>query len=376
MTKDGTASLYHIHYKVGDVSLVSLTLLQGWNKTWDETVPEERLLKMTPQNLKMQKELQVAVKPERAEADLTKQKKAVELQPPSKRVVGKLAEQTGKGTKRPLQESDCKIKEVCLKVRRLKKSRSNSECSSVSGLSNKSSEEDVTSRLKRRSRRTRTTVIVKIEPEDEKREVKKMTKKKKVSSSKAKVTALADTKESEGVTASGDGAVEFGRELELELPEVLRELLVDDYDLISRQRKTLMIPARLCVADFLESFLEEERKTAGGGRGSRREVAGRVSEVEEVCRGLVQYLDASLGSALLYKFERVQYSDTVKLYPGVPLSKLYPPVHLLRLLTRLPGLLGADLQGVLPVLQALVGSSGCRHCLATWKFKYVCNFCL
>ena len=346
---------------------VSWIFMQGWNKTWDETVPEERLLKMTPLNLKMQKDLQVTVKPERGEADVvTKQKKAVELQPPSKRVVGKSTEpQANKGTKRPLEESDCKMKEVRLNVQRLKKSRSNSECSSVSGLSSKSSEEDVTSRLKRRSRRTRTTVLVKTEPEEEKREVKKVTaKKKKVSSGKAKATALVVIEESVGGVASGGGGVEFGKELELELPEALRDLLVDDYDLISRQRKTLMIPARLCVADFLESFLEEERKTAGG-RGSRREVAGRLAEVEEVCRGLVQYLDASLGSALLYKFERVQYSDTVKLFPGVALSKLYPPIHLMRLLTRLPGLLGAALRGVLPVLQALVGGRALRRYLAS-----------
>ena len=91
----------------------------------------------------------------------------------------------------------------------------------------------------------------------------------------------------------------FGSEIELPLPESLKNLLVDDFDLISRQRKTLMLPANINVADFLQSFSEE----------------GEESEkvnVDEVCRGLCSYFDSTLGTQLLYKFERVQYSDIMK----------------------------------------------------------------
>ena len=49
----------------------------------------------------------------------------------------------------------------------------------------------------------------------------------------------------------------FGTEIEIPLPESLKGLLVDDFDLISRQRKTLMLPARINVADFIQSFYEE-----------------------------------------------------------------------------------------------------------------------
>merc|ERR1719384_2614928 len=66
---------------------------------------------------------------------------------------------------------------------------------------------------------------------------------------------------------------------------------------------------------------------------------------QEVCRGLKDYFNSTLGSQLLYKFERVQYSDTLKENTGVPMAQLYGPVHLLRLLTKLgPMLSAADIE--------------------------------
>ena len=160
---------------------------QGWNKTWDECVPEDRLLKMTPTNLQKQKEVQLAAKQKKDEADAAKTKKAeaeakqkkTDLENGSKVKKSdngsktKKAESDGqklaknelgvskqarsgtppvgvkrtssstaggsksdssstsskRGTKRGLIESECTIKEVRLNVQRLKKlkSRSTSE---------------------------------------------------------------------------------------------------------------------------------------------------------------------------------------------------------------------------------------------------------
>ena len=52
-----------------------LIINQGWNKTWDECVPEQRLLKMTPTNLQKQKDLQLASKQKLNEAEAAKSKK-------------------------------------------------------------------------------------------------------------------------------------------------------------------------------------------------------------------------------------------------------------------------------------------------------------
>ena len=61
-----------------------------------------------------------------------------------------------------------------------------------------------------------------------------------------------------------------------------------------------MLPARVNVAEFLQSFSEKE------GENENK------IEVEEMCKGLCSYFDSTLGTQLLYKFERIQYSDIMK----------------------------------------------------------------
>lgn len=390
LQKEEGATLYSIHYK-------------GWNKTWDECVPEDRLLKMTPTNLQKQKEVQLAAKQKKSEADTAKTKKAetetkqkktdLESCPKVKKSDGsvklKKSESDGqklaktesvaskparsgtppvgakrtssssavggkndsssfkRGTKRGLVESECTIKEVRLNVQRLKKlkSRSTSESSSASG---QSSSEDLSSRLKRRPQRAAALVPkVKLEEDDVREEVKEKPVKRKKATSKIRA-ATPDVSAGKGKAEEPNQLCgpAFGSEIELPLPQPLKNLLVDDFDLISRQRKTLMLPARINVADFIQSFCEERRSV----------------EVEEVCKGLRSYFDSTLGTQLLYKFERIQYSDIMKEHPGVLMSKLYPPIHLLRLLTRLPNLLATAnldpqaLSGLISTLTLLVNS--------------------
>jgi len=377
LQKEEGVTLYRIHYK-------------GWNKTWDECVPEDRLLKMTPTNLQKQKEVQQAAKQKKDEADAAKTKKAeaeakqkktdlengskvkksdngsktkkAELDgqklvktelgvskqarsgtPPvgAKRTSSSTAggcksdnssTSSKRGTKRGLIESECTIKEVRLNVQRLKKlkSRSTSESSSASGQS--SSEDPLSTRLKRRPQRAAALAPkVKLEEDDGKEEMKeKSAKRKKPTSKPRAATPDVSVGKQEAEESKQLAGPAFGNEIELPLPESLKNLLVDDFDLISRQRKTLMLPARINVADFLQSFSEE--------MGEKE----KKVEVEEMCKGLCSYFDSTLGTQLLYKFERIQYSDIMKEHPGVLMSKLYPPIHLLRLLTRLPNLLATS----------------------------------
>merc|ERR1712130_410483 len=194
-----------------------------------------------------------------------------------------------------------------------------SESSSASG---QSSSEDLSSRLKRRPQRAAALVPkVKLEEDDVKEEVKEKSVKRKKATFKIRAATPGSEKPNQLC------GLAFGTEIELPLPKSLKNFLVDDFDLISRQRKTLMLPARINVADFIQSFYEEG------------EEAKKVEGVEGVCKGLCSYFDAILGTQLLYKFERIQYSDIMKEHPGVLMSKLYPPIHLLRLLTKLPNLL-------------------------------------
>ena len=317
-------------------------------------MPEERLLKMTPTNLQKQKEIQLAAKQKKVELDAAKTKKAeVEAKqrkidaencskvrksdsgpvktkktehdgqkqikpevcvlrsgtppvgvkrPSSSSVVGggkSAGSYSKRGTKRGLGEGECTIKEVRLNVQRLKKlkSRSTSESSSASGQSS----EDLSTRVKRRPQRAAALVHkVKLEDDDVNEGVSEKSFKRKKPISKARAsTPDVPMKRQEPEESNDLRGPAFGSEIELPLPESLKNLLVDDFDLISRQRKTLMLPANINVADFLQSFSEE----------------GEESEkvnVDEVCRGLCSYFDSTLGTQLLYKFERVQYSDIMK----------------------------------------------------------------
>jgi len=184
LQKEDGVIQYCIHYK-------------GWNKTWDECVPEQRLLKMTPTNLQKQKDLQLASKQKLNEAEAAKSKKesdaklkksegdsttkvkkadvktkrtAVDGQKLSNTELGASKQQrsgtppvggkrssslggnkkgssSSRGSKRSIEEGECAIKELRLNVPRLKKlkSRSTSESSSAS--------EDLSAKSNRRPQR-------------------------------------------------------------------------------------------------------------------------------------------------------------------------------------------------------------------------------
>ena len=307
-------------------------------------MPEQRLLKMTPTNLQKQKDLQLASKQKLNDAEAGKSKKesdaklkknegdsttrvkkadvktkrtAVDGQKLSNTELGASKQQrsgtppvggkrsssiggnkkgssSSRGSKRRIEEGECAIKELRLNVPRLKKlkSRSTSESSSAS--------EDLSAKSKRRPQRAAALAPkVKIGEVDYKEELKEKLTKRKKQTSKIRASTPDLAKKQELAQPNEKDTPAFGSEIELPLPESLKDVLVDDFDLISRQRKTLMLPARTCVADFLQSFSEDGKK-----------------EVREACEGLRCYFDSTLGTQLLYKFERVQYSDIMKVeYP-------------------------------------------------------------
>jgi len=130
-------------------------------------------------------------------------------------------------------------------------------------------------------------------------------------------------------TTSGPDDVERKKvEIKLNLPAVLKKQLVDDWDWITREKKIVSLPRKPTVAEILDLFLQSKKK---GGQSEKI--------FNEVIEGIRIYFDKALGTLLLYRFERPQYSDLAKKQGSKPLSEVYGAEHLLRLFVKLPQLL-------------------------------------
>jgi len=301
-------TLYGIHYK-------------GWNKSWDEYVPSSRLLKITEENLKKQKQLQEELKQSKKKTSSSSSNSIV-----SKKPQKKPGSDTDTSSREGSRDKDLSIsttttstKNVAVRLERLKKDTD-------SGDYNVNKDEKAPDKpvIKSKTRTIKPVIAFKAT------EVPKSMKKKKKDE---KIDLQTTNKIGKSDKSVGNGHKikrEFGQEFIVHLPEVLKTVLVDDFDFMDRQRKLVNLPARYSVDDLLNDYAEFCKHNFAK---------------QEVCRGLRDYFNCVLGSQLLYKFERVQYADVLKEHPGQLMSQLYSPVHLLRLLTRLgPMLTSVDMK--------------------------------
>ena len=293
--KDKGVTLFGIHYK-------------GWNKSWDEYVTNARLFKINEENLKKQKELFDAVK--------KKKKPSV-----AKKAVKKAGSDSENSSRESSKDKDLtQTKNVAVRLEKLKK-----DSESGDYVNNKEEGKPEKPVISSRTRTIKPVVAFKATEVP-----KSMKKKSKKDPEKETVTPTTKSRSDKTQPTPGSQSPpphkrrrEFGQEIVVHLPESLKTVLVDDFDYIDRQRKLVNIPARYSVDDLIRDYISHNKEN-NGSRG-----------VEEVCRGLRDYFNCILGNQLLYKFERVQYADILKASPGELLSRLYSPVHLLRLLTKL-----------------------------------------
>jgi len=122
-------------------------------------------------------------------------------------------------------------------------------------------------------------------------------------------------------------------EVKINMPQDLRRFLLDDCDFVTRQKQLVPLPkpAELTVRGVTDRYYKhceehpEQYKNAGA--------------IAEVCSGINEYFNVMLGSQLLYKFERTQYSDLLKEYPQKLSCDIYGCEHLLRLFVKLSNVL-------------------------------------
>lgn len=220
---------YYVHY-------------QGWNKSWDEWVPENRVLKYNEANIEKQRELK-----ESHEALKGKKKK---------RAAEGIDNLSSAGS--PLPATTASV--------------------GTSGKVTRAASKEVDGRNKK----------IKLEPNVE-------------------------------------SEIEFTKKVEvkIKLPDELKNWLVDDWDFINRQKKLTEVPAKITVDQILDQYLQNNKKK-------------NSSQAAEMCNGIKEYFNTTLGCQLLYKFERPQYQKAQRESPqDAPMSSVYGIIHLVRLFVKL-----------------------------------------
>ncbi|KAI3612436.1 chromo domain-containing protein required for cell polarity [Moniliophthora roreri] len=131
-------------------------------------------------------------------------------------------------------------------------------------------------------------------------------------------------------------------EMKLVVPEILKVLLVDDWEAVTKNNQLVTLPRSPTVLDVLKEFEEHVKATKPPNLRDPELLA------RPIITGLQIYFDRALGSNLLYRFERPQYAgvrkqyitgQTVKIGEEKEMSVVYGAEHLLRMLVSLPQLI-------------------------------------
>uniref|UniRef100_A0A8C6MU49 Mortality factor 4-like protein 2 n=1 Tax=Mus spicilegus TaxID=10103 RepID=A0A8C6MU49_MUSSI len=116
-------------------------------------------------------------------------------------------------------------------------------------------------------------------------------------------------------------------EVKATIPEELKLWLVEDWDLVTRQKQLFQLPAKKNEDAILEEYANCKK--------SQGNVNNKERALSEVVGGVKEYFNVMLGTQLLCKVERPQYAEILLAHPDVSMSQIYGAPHLLRLLVRI-----------------------------------------
>ncbi|KAG8936957.1 Esa1p-associated factor [Tulasnella sp. 419] len=168
-----------------------------------------------------------------------------------------------------------------------------------------------------------------------------------------------ETKDKDGATASGTGGTTGRRkeitrkrgreeddsskkpEMKLEIPDALKVILVDDWEAVTKNNQLVPLPREPSVQKILEEFADHVKAMEKQPLFSDTILSTMIS-------GMQLYFERSIGTNLLYRFERGQFAEARKKYvtgqhvtvgKEMSMSEVYGAEHLLRLIVHLPSMI-------------------------------------
>ncbi|XP_059179378.1 mortality factor 4-like protein 1 isoform X2 [Physella acuta] len=313
----------------------------GWNKNWDEWVQESRVVKNNEAGIQKQKELL-----KNHGAQTKKNKAAKKLEKDATKA--KTLTPGGKEKEKDKDKSASKDKESSKEGK--EKDKSVGEKTPKEKSTPKEKKEKDKEPRQRPSTPQLSTGDKKKDKEVDKEAKDKKESKEKISetipSAQSTPVVSQDTSlSSQTNTSAGEPKRKRARldptveteetylskiEVKIKIPEDIKPVLVDDWDLITRQKMLVTLPCKQTVDDIIDDYIKT--KTSKSTNINKDAMA-------ETMLGCKDYFNVMLGSQLLYKFERPQYSEILSEFPDKPMSSIYGAIHLLRLFVRLGNML-------------------------------------